>query len=295
MRILATISDMKHIGFVLDLDAGEITYIPARPEFIDFSLVDRPPCRPFGITWSRDELFIANNKQLLVFDTALNYKGTSDNQLQINVHQLAYRSQRVWAVSPWTNSLVGVPTSLPSAPVEFDLIDGSLRPYHHREAYAEEDKCHFNSLLWDADMLFVAAHNFGPNSFINCYDTRRLCLESVRRHAGHSIHGLARQFGELFWISTMTGEVRSDCGYCIPLSRGGFARGFAMTSQYFIVATSEFLSRNERATGDSWIQLIDRDAGIAIKEIHVSDTGSINDLRLLDEFDYAHGIDPVWT
>jgi len=98
---------------------------------------------------------------------------------------------------------------------------------------------------------------------------------------------LARYEGELFWISTKTGEIRSDAGYSQPLCRPGYARGLAMTSDQFIVATSEFRSRRERHAGDSWIQVIDRQKGVVIDEIHIADTGSINDLRLLDEYDYV--------
>src|SRR5207237_16699 len=107
MRILATVSDMKHLGIVLDLESGETKTIPVRPEFIDLTVAGRPPCRPFGITWSPHELFMVNNRQLLVFDKQLNFLRTSATRLQVNMHQLAYRAERVWAVSPWTNSLIG--------------------------------------------------------------------------------------------------------------------------------------------------------------------------------------------
>src|SRR5712671_5509100 len=90
MRILATISDMTRLGVVLDLKSSETIIIPVRPEFIEPSVEGRPPCRPFGITWSADELFIANNRQLLIFDKQLDFLRTSVTRLQINVHQLAY-------------------------------------------------------------------------------------------------------------------------------------------------------------------------------------------------------------
>ena len=92
----------------------------------------------------------------------------------------------------------------------------------------------------------------------------------------------------------MTEEIRSDAGYRLPLTRSGYARGFAMTDQYFIVAISEFLVRDERHGGDSWIHVIDRVDGTVVNEVHLSDTGSINDLRLLDEYDYGHGVSPLW-
>lgn len=294
MRILATISDMTRLALVLDLESGATRSIPVRPEFFDPTVEGRPPCRPFGITWNRDELFIANNRQLLVYNRQLYYLRTLPTPLQINVHQLAYHADRVWAVSPWTNSLIGVdPTSAADA-VEFDLFDQTVRPYVPRDASEDDDKKHFNSLLWAGGHLFVAAHNFGRASFINRYDEATLRLDDVQRDVGSSVHGLAIDAGELFWLSTNTGEIRSSRGYCHRLSREGYVRGLAMTREHFIVATSEFLSRDKRSAGDSWVQVIDRQRSVAVSEFHLPDTGSINDLRLLDEYDYAHLVEQFW-
>jgi hypothetical protein len=295
MRILATISDMTRLGVVLDLESGETRAIPVRPEFIDPTVRGRAPCRPFGITWSADELFIGNNRQLLVFDKQLNYLGISATRLQINIHQLAYRAGRVWAVSPWTNSLIGDCRSSVVGAVEFDLSSQNVRPYIQREAVETDDRWHFSALLWADGYLFVAAHTFGGNSFINRYNEVTLQLEDVYSDVGSSIHGLALHGDELFWISTKTRQIRSNLGYCRPLSRPGYARGFAVTSEHFVVATSEFLSRGERHAGDSWIQVISRQQGTIIEEFHLTNTGSINDLRLLDEYDYAHCIEPLWS
>jgi len=295
MRILTTISDMTRVGIVIDLETGETEVVPSRPEFIEPAVTGRPGCRPFGITWSEDELFIANNKQLLVFDKQLDFVRRSTTQLQINIHQLAYKDGRVWAVSPWTNSLIGVCRNDAVASVEFDIPSQEVRPYLQREASEADDKSHFNSLLWTGAYLFVAAHAFGGASFINRYDGITLQLDKVYRDAGSSIHGLAHDGDELFWISTKTGEIRSDSGYCLPLSRPGYARGFAVTSRYFIVATSEYLARGDRCAGDSWIQVIDRRQGSIVNEICLVDSGSINELRLLDEYDYAHCVAPFWN
>ena len=76
MRILVTVSDMKRLALVIDLESGKIDSIPVDPAFIDPDIVGRAHCRPFGITWSQHELFIANNRQLLVFDKQLGFLRT---------------------------------------------------------------------------------------------------------------------------------------------------------------------------------------------------------------------------
>jgi hypothetical protein len=295
MRILATISDMRRLGVVLDLESGSLSTIPVRPEFIDLTVRGRNPCRPFGITWSENELFIANNRQLLVFDKQLQYLRTLTTRLQINTHQLAYHSKRVWVVSPWSNSLIGVSPSSDISAVEFDLLEQQLRLYTPRDVSEADDQRHFNSLLWADGYLFVAAHGFGRSSFINRYDEAKLQLDCVQQNVGAAIHGLARCNEELFWISTNTYEIRSSLGYSQPVFKEGFSRGFAMTREHFIVGTSELLPRGERSRGDSWIQVLDRRKGALVREFHLPNTGSINDLRLLDEYDYAHHVNPFWS
>ena len=39
--------------------------------------------------------------------------------------------------------------------------------------------------------------------------------------------------------------------------------------------------------------MIDRERGASVREIHLRATGSINDLRLLDRYDYAHAVQPL--
>ncbi len=294
MIILATISDMKRLALVIDLKNGEVSSIPVRPEFVDPTIVGRAHCRPFGVTWSADEAFIVNNRQLLVFDRQLEFRRVEPWRVQVNAHQIAYNAQRVWVASPWTNSLIGVPTGQAGDPVEFDLINHDMHAYGTDDALDENDKYHFNSLLWAEGRLFVTAHGHGGPAFINEYDAAEFRLLNVRRRVGADIHGIARHGGELFWLSSKTGEVRSDSGYRLPLTREGYPRGFALTEEYFIVAISEYLSRGDRHLGDSWIQLIEREQGTVVSEIHLEDTGGINDLRLLDAYDYAHWVNPLW-
>lgn len=290
MIVFATISDMERLALVLDTNTGSVSYIPVVQQFIDLTL--EAPCRPFGITWSDTELYIANNLQLLIYDRKLRYVRTAETPLQINTHQLAYHLGRVWAVSPRTNSLIVVDVTAPREGFEFDLCNNQPAPCDHRRAPEAGDRYHFNSLLWARGCLFVAAHNFGRPSFINRYDAATLRLDHVYDNVGFAIHGLAFHNNELFWISTQTGEVRSSLGYYLPLSRQGYARGFAVTENHFVIAISELLHRERRHSGDSWIQIIDRRRGLVLDEFHLRGTGSINDLRLLDDYDYGHHVDP---
>jgi len=289
-----TISDLKRLAIVLDLETGPLSTVPVRPEFIDRTVQGRSPCRPFGITWSSSELFVANNRQLLVFDKQLEYLRTEPTPLQVNTHQLAYHRTRVWAVSPWTNSLIGVCPGKSANPLEFDLIEQNLRPYLPRNGSEADDMKHFNSLLWAEGSLFVAAHNLGRSSFILRYEEETLHLAAIQDEAGIAIHGLALYDGELFWISTRTKEIRSSSGRTYPLFRQGYARGFAMTPDQFVVGISEFRNRDERSGGNSWVQVIDSKQGTLTREFPLPDTGCINDLRLLDAYDYAHWVDPFW-
>lgn len=294
MKIIATISDMRRVAVVLDLVSGAVRYIPALPEFKDANVLGRAPCRPFGISWTSNQLFIANNRQIIAFDTQLAYCHKLTTALQINTHQLGYRDGLVWAVSPWTNSLIGIPIGTDRRSIEFDLLEQELRDYYPRYASEAEDRHHFNSLLWTDTQLFVGAHAFGNEGFIYGFDAANMRPQSVLRNVGASIHNLAFCDGELFWIDTGGGAIRSDRRLRQPLCRQGYARGLAVTGGHFIVAISDHLTREARNTRGAWIQLIDRHEGNLVAEWRLENTGSVNDLRLLDAFDYAHWLAPFW-
>ena len=293
MKALITVCDMVRVAIILDLDTWEESPILCEPSFFDPTVVDRPPCHPYGITWSDTELFVANNRQLLIFDRSLGHARMASTRLQTNTHQLAYYRGNVWAASPQINSLICVPVDETVSPSVFEPLQQALRSYAPVVAL-DEDIYHINSLLWADGKLFVAAHNFARPSFIMQFSADSLRVETMKVDVGAAIHGLVSRDGELFWISTMTGEIRSDRGYKMSLQRAGFARGLAMTNDYFVVAISERRARMERTEGGSWIHVIDWRKKELVAERFLCDTGSINDLRLLDAFDYAHGVPPFW-
>ncbi len=290
MKVIVTVSDMQRVAVVLDLQTGRETPIFARSEFKDPLIKGRPSCRPFGITWSRDLLYIANNRQLLVFDKQFQYQRTHPLPLQPNIHQIAYRDGWIWAVSPWTNSLIGVAEDSARA-IEFDLLEYATRPYLERVGDEADDRHHFNSLLWHKDRLFVSAHAFGVGSFILEFDPARLLLVGAFADVGSEIHGLAHDGNELLWVSTGTAEVRSESGRCWKLREDGYARGFAVTDRFLVVGVSSRAHRNRRSCGDGWIELISRHDGQLIDKWRLVGSGSLNDLRILDEYDYAHQVD----
>lgn len=281
---------------MVDLDTATVVDIPAQPQFFDESIRNWPSFRPFGISWFGNQCFIANNRQLIVFDRTLNFKRIDDTALQGNVHQLASAKGHIWAVSPWTSSLIGVSQEATgSGPaVEFHVFRQRVERYDCRESSESDDEYHINSLLWTEDRLYVVAHNFGP-SFILRYANDTMKLSGMHVDAGRAVHGLACYDDELFWISTQTSEVRSSHGYRIELPSPGFARGFAMSDDFIIVATSEHrVNRADRANGDSWIRVYNRKSKVIEAALTLRATGSINDLRLLDTYDYAHLVDPFW-
>lgn len=294
MHAIVTISDRRRLALIVNLKTGQTaTTILSQPDFADHTIEGRPACRPFGISWSSDKLFIVNNRQLLAFDSCLGYCEKLPVRLQVNCHQAAFRESSIWIVSPWTNSLIAVPLSQGTIR-EFHPLLGRLVRYRSRESSEGDDRVHFNSILWSGTNMFLAAHAFGENSFILRYDAATLNLLEVYQNVGSSIHGLAFDKGALFWLSTGTRELWSSSGLRLPIATSGYARGFAMTKKHFVIATSEFLSRDERNSGDSWIRVLDRKRLVVTNEIQLQDTGSINDLRLLDEYDYAHQIEPFW-
>ncbi len=290
VKVIASVSNMCDVAAVVDLETGEESRWSALPGFVDESIIDSNPCRPFGISWTGDYMYIANNRQLLIYDRDFHYIGKHDVPLHENVHQLCYRAGRIWAVSPRTNSLIGVPVSNTTS-LELDIFRQTVQPYEPRSSAETDDLKHVNSLLWSDESLFIAAHNFGP-SFIMHLDAQTYKVRALIQDVGGSMHGLAAFEEELFWIDTEGNAIRSTAGYYQPLYRQGFARGFAMTKDVFIAGVSEVTDRRRRIVGDAYVQVIERRSGALLREHHLIGTGNINDLRLLDVCDFAHGVAP---
>ena len=292
MLIIATISDMRRMFIVLDSESGEVTSTSTRPEFFHARPDGAFPCRPFGITWNDEQLLVANHTQILAFGRNLRYLRTIGSSLQINIHQIAWHEERVWAVSPRTNSLISCSLNSNVDSYEFDLVDQKTLRYIPRFAAEHSDIFHFNSILFTDEHLIVSAHNFNNPSFINCYNKQALHLDFTYYGVGTHIHGLAKFQNELFWLDTGSSRIRSSKNASHLLTRKGYCRGFGVTEQYFVVGISETFQRDGRRLGDSWIQIIERESGDLLREFHIIDSGGINDLRLLDVFDYAHGVQP---
>jgi hypothetical protein len=292
VKVLVTVSDLRRLAVIIDLESGCRLEIPARPQFFEQIVGDRLPFRPFGVTWSDSSFFFANHRQLLEFDKGLTFVGVQPVRLPANTHQIVYRDSRVWVISPWTNSIIITDGSRCSH--ELDLLRLTLRPYVPRVGAETNDWRHFNSLRLHRNRLYVAAHCFGARSFIFVVDLTTLSVVRVIADAGSMIHGVALSEGVLYWLSTGTREIRSDSSLRLPLSRPGFARGLAMTKDHYVVAVSEELARSKRHTGHSWIQVIDRYSGAMVEEVLIENSGSVNELRVLDEPDDAHGVPSIW-
>jgi hypothetical protein len=292
MRVIATISDTVRLAIVIDLLTGEVREIPVLPEFANYGRVGRELCYPFGITWTDENLFVSNNEQLLMFDKNLEFVRVHKTQLQKNIHQLAFRDGRVWAVSPWTNSVIGVSIIGKQPDLELFVDDDLVLPYVERESNEGADRCHLNSILWTHKSMYVAAHNLKNPSKIHRFEADTLKRVKTFENVGSAMHGLALDGDEMFWISSGTDELKSNKGLILPLGTAGFPRGLIVTQDVFVVTVSEFLSRHERWGGWSRLIVLDRRDHSVIDELHFADTGSINDIRLLDGDDYAHGVKP---
>jgi hypothetical protein len=179
-----------------------------------------------------------------------------------------------------------------NAPQELDPLTGQIKIIGRRDLNQNSDTYHFNGLLWTKDRLFVTAHAFGEGSFILEIDGSSLQIVRRLDNVGSMIHGIGCHDRQLFWLSSGTEEICSSYGLRHRLNRSGFARGLAITQNSFVVGISERKSRDDRLDGNSWIQVISRRSLELEAEFFIKNTGSLNDLRVCDEFDYAHWQEP---
>ena len=92
-------------------------------------------------------------------------------------------------------------------------------------------------------------------------------------------------------------SIVSTKGECIKIgTEGQFIRGLAVTKDLFIVSCFPYdPKRHKRRRGESFIVVVDRKKKEIVKKLRVRTIGNINDIRILDEPDLAHGKEPFWS
>lgn len=279
----------KNALSICDSDTEEIVHVPNKITIDDH--------RPFGITWDESRMYVAQPTSVLSFSKSLKTPQVVTKGMWYGTHQILHKYGKLFMVSPRIEAVViyGEGYFLPGKGVQPEL------PAHFKDKdrlnYAE-DVHHYNSIFVQEDRMYLSAHNHDKPSFIECYSYPDFKLLHTWGGLGRQIHNVYVEDGEIFYLDSLGSRaIRSTKGLHIPVGQEGqFVRGLAVTPEVFVVGCFPYDPvRHKRRTGHAFLVIVDRKKQKVKKRIRVENVGNINDIRILDVPDLAHGNPPFWN
>jgi hypothetical protein len=302
MKIAFTAMNTASIINVLDFDTGKVQSIPTPAEAVSDH-------RPFGITWDNSHIFVANPTKIVALDKNLDFKKIVVRDLWYGTHQILCKEDSLFMVSPRIDGInrYNLRTKEMSyfLPFHKNNPKGKWRAelpliFKHKDKNNfSYDIHHFNSILIKDDRLYLSAHNYTKPSFITVFKYPE--MEEIERieNTGIQMHGIGVVRDEVFWLdSSGHRALKSNKGLHIKIGdEVDFVRGMVITDDWIIVAYFPYdpYVRLQRKEGHSQIVAINRKNNQVERHFLISNVGNINDMRVLDEFDYAHYNQPFWS
>jgi len=256
--------------------------------------IDQGSGKYFGISWNDRYLYVTvgvrfnlgekygqKKERVLVFDKNLKLLGElfkKDIGLN-NVHQILLKDKKLWMMNSGKNRV--------------DIFDfqsrklkrwypGFMRYYNYN---------HFNSILINDNKLFLVAHNHSRPSQVYMYSYPQLKLKQ-KLSLGSQAHNLYADKNEIYVCDSLGSmDVVSQKGSRYGIG-AGYVRGLAVSEAFVFAGSSKKAKRAERQSGDCHIFKFNRETRKLIKKINLKGAGNIYDIRILDEYDHAHQIEP---
>lgn len=92
MKLILTPSVENLTLALYNTETNESMLVPSTPDQFNTDADEsRPRHRPYGITWNQDTIFVANRKNLLIYDNQLNAIEVRRNILDQNTHSILYK------------------------------------------------------------------------------------------------------------------------------------------------------------------------------------------------------------
>lgn len=277
MKLAITTSNPDHILRILDTETSQEFLLKTDPRGIDYRAdKTRPPHRPYGITWNKDHIFIANRTNLLIYNSNLELVDVRQKLLDQNTHQIAIRGDQLIATRATLNCIQYI-----------NLEDYSSQFWHPKFGYLSDrpnlGACyHINSVLAEADDVYVMAHNQGKRT------SQIVVGDSVTDTGYHMCHNIYLKDGVIGFVATR--EKKVVIGEDIisnPFWEAYFLRGLAGDDKQLAVGCSDFnAKRKDRANGDGYVSII-KDKEVQ-KHCLLEESGNICDIRRIDGPDFCH-------
>jgi hypothetical protein len=232
----------------------------------------------YGIAQHADRIYVAARKRLvssdveqaqergeiLMFDRALRPCGSLRAPFALrDLHEIAWHGGKLWATGSYDNMIA--------------VFDGQRWERWFPLGQGEAgDVNHFNSFMFDADRVWILAHNRGPSELLAFSLETRALLQRVPM--GNCAHNIWREDARLFTCSSAHGTLINEDG--AVLETGGFPRGVAFDAATRCVGVSAQVERKERDFTAGKLLVCARDWTVR-HEIDLAGEGLILDLLAL--------------
>jgi len=148
---------------------------------------------------------------------------------------------------------------------------------------SQPDQYHFNTLLFEADLVWVVAHCRGPSWLlafsIDAALAGRTTPPVKRVQLGVQAHNIWRHTdGTLCTCSSGEGKLISESGWELPT--GGFPRGVSRLPDGWVVGVSELKERNERDFSDAKLLFYNTDWQL-LNEVVLPKVGMVLDIATI--------------
>ena len=289
MKVIIT-SDSLEFSFILFDTKTQKTYHVRSTKEQECHTSDgtRPKIRNFGITWNKENIFISNRKNLLIYDNQLNCVDIIRDKLDENTHQITY----------YKNQIIATMTRMDCVGF-FDLQNNKEKYFHPTEGWMTnrpdtfehgDEKYHINSVVCKNDLLYVMLHNRNKmNSQILILNLISNVVEKIIDLSAYIAHNI--YVNDIIktlntkekCINVDNQNIKLLLNYKLGKS---FIRGMAGDKNKLIYGESQlkYVFRNK---GGSYINLLDKN-NKHVNSYLLENIGCINDIRRIDGEDFCH-------
>ena len=293
MKFAITSNSEDTVLTLFDTDTGKVLKIETDERGFDYTSdgkKERPPHKPFGITWNKDNIFIANRSNLLIYDSDLKFVKSINGILDTNTHQIAYYENQIIATMTRQDCIRFI-----------NLEDYSYETFHIDDGWDEyqpSHNYHINSLVAKDNLLYIMLHNRARKHsqiLIFNLDTRE--KEDLIGTMINDANGLYLNGNTIGYLNSYKHNIHlyhdrhKNSNYngsekIYEPSFNGYLRGMAGDKNTIAVGHFPPQKRHFRGFGDAYISIFENKK--FVKEYRIDDIGGINDIRRIDGEDFCH-------
>ena len=295
MKIAIT-SDNPNLSLTLfNTETEEILKIKSTPNQINKNADNtRLKHRCFGITWDKKNIFVANRRNLLIYNNKLKCINVVEDILDQNTHQITYYKNKL-IITMCRKDCVGF----------YDLKNNKMEYFHpikgwnsHYPDKNDKDPViyHINSVVCKDDLLYVMLHNLREKSQIltlNLLTKKIINIKTLNANLAHNIY-VNNSIKTLHTKNTQLNVDNTNFNiYYGPnnakLEKHWFLRGLTGDKDKLVFAAfSKELDMNRRSIHGSFIKILNTVDNKITKSSFIEDIGAINDIRRIDGEDFCH-------